>query len=1225
MACTGCQKIGHCLLQLPATQDAMSPKVNTVYDIINGEEDAPFLIAGDGRRALTHGAARRFLKEGVRLKKYKLGKASRVVFAVPNGPEAALGFFALSVRCTLAPLNIKLAASDIKFELSDLPADAVIVARGARRGGGGGGGSKAAAAAAAAAKLIDCAREAAIPVLELVPDEITAGIFTLEPLHLHRSDGIETGEPGNAESKAMPKEEAKEEAKEEGEADKTLQIQCALWGRVKSSAFGITVKPSDTVETATHKFLNNPSLATTLRISHHEKTSVLADSTSGKDTSQWCLLLNGARLAADKTLEECGIKDHHNAGGAWLGLVEAKTAPPAPAPVVLDAAEAAEAPAPAAAVKVADCKEKCGDQEDSWHGLDDVCLVLHTSGTTLKPKIVPLTQRNLCAAATSIASTLHLTGADVALNVMPLYHLHGIMVNLLVPAISGGAVVCSTGWSDAASFFDLAQRNNASWYSAVPTMHLAITQHAERSLMRIGEYPKHSLKFARNCSAALAESLAVRLECALGVVAIPSYAMSECVPICSNPRFGLRKLGSVGPPAGPSVKILVVTGDGDGSTEMLTTAPGVHGEVCVKGTCCTSGYEWRPHMTKGFAAFADGGYLKTGDKGYFDTDGYLFLSGRLKELINRAGEKISPLVIENEVGKDPRIGECLVFACPHAELGEAVGVAVVVAARTAGAEPSVVAAAEDAFTLASLRQLLAATAVLESKWLPECLVFVPSTPRGPTGKPLRIGFAESLQIPQLSHSSASKAGGAGLGLTLRATPREVTDADEEEHVDAGSAAGADDAKVATKKFAWELAAIVPLVDAFEVDLPTDVLNTYGTVSALAARIEALQEYLENPAQRFGLKCEYQVGWSEDATAASSVGAASIEAAAAAAGVEIVDADVVNNSGESTSKKKKKKGGGAGKGKGKGKGKGEKMAAADFEARKEARRLGFGQAKGKTRARENASTPGTGLHAAKEGLLEVLKSKVENEGWEPKLTVDRHGLTALQWAAGGGHTEVVQYLMDACSCAVDQPNKEGRTPLMWACRNGHLEVALLLAEHGAEINAVTKKGVSSLHWATWGGSIPVAKWLLERGLDIETLSNAGCNCAVWAAAAGRLPMCQWLWGKGANFDRVNFWGHGVVSKASWHGHNEVLEWLFQEVGCANQMFIINHVGEIPVELAAQAGHTATVELMYKYMAKSPSPFQSFGGDPTVHQHKVMKIEAAAAEEDGGGKPARFDAM
>ena len=1119
-----------------------SPDVRTVYDIVRGASDAPFLLSADGRRPLTHGAARAFILDGVRLAQHGLGKAARVVFAVPNGPEAALGFLALSVRCTLAPLNLKLAASDIAFELEDLPADAVIVGANAK-------GCK---------KLVECARHASVPVLVLVPDAVTAGVFTLEPLpHTPaKASGGGGGGGGGGE---------------------------------------------------------------------------------------------GAQAAA---------ADGRRGGGA-----------------------------PA---------------EESWHGLDEVCLVLHTSGTTLKPKLVPLTHRNLCAAATSIASTLHLKASDVALNVMPLYHLHGIMVNLLVPAISGGAVVCSAGWSDAAAFFGLAARGGATWYSAVPTMHLAITQHAERSLMRVGAYPKHSLAFARNCSAALASSLAERMERALGLVVVPSYAMSECVPICSNPRHGLRKLGSVGPPAGPSVKILVAGATGD----ELTSAAGVHGEVCVKGTCCTSGYEWRPHMSQGFSAFAEGGYLKTGDKGYFDSDGYLFLSGRLKELINRAAEKISPLVIENEVAKDPRVGECLVFACPHTELGEVVGVAVVVAERDAGGGAAAVAAAEDAFTLASLRQFLAIAAVLESKWLPECLVFVPSTPRGPTGKPLRIGFAERLGIPQLSHSEASRSGGGGgrIRQTLRAIPTQIG-IEEHEAGGAGTVArdltvgvaagalpaGAGVATAATEAAAtagragkttvvWKLEDITPLGDAssggggggggggganvvgdgdgdgdgdgsdaggtvgrvlsialgvmgmadlgnntvlidagldsmtsvllvdqlsdtFEVDLPSDVLDTYGTVNALAARIEALQEYLQKPNERYGLKCEYQVGWSAEAEEGAAAAAADESSGGGGGGGGDAAA-------RAPAKETKKKEGGGKK----------KKSAADFEARKEARRLGFGQAKGKTRARENASTAGTGLHAAKEGLLDSLKAKVETEGWEPQAVVDRHGLTALQWAAGGGHLQTVKYLLSDCKCAVDQPNKEGRTPLMWACRNGHLEVALLLAEHGAEIGAVTKKGVSSLHWATWGGSVPVVAWLLEQGLDIETLSNAGCNCAVWAAAAGRLPMCQWLWKKGANFDRVNFWGHGVVSKASWHGHNEVLEWLFQVVGCTSQMFIINHVGEIPVELAQQAGHGATVELMYKYMAVNPSPFQSFGGDPTVHQHKVMKIDAAAA-----ANPARFDDM
>eukprot|EP00039_Didymoeca_costata_P014536 m.236357 g.236357 ORF g.236357 m.236357 type:complete len:174 (-) comp16046_c0_seq78:1271-1792(-) len=148
----------------------------------------------------------------------------------------------------------------------------------------------------------------------------------------------------------------------------------------------------------------------------------------------------------------------------------------------------------------------------------------------------------------------------------------------------------------------------------------------------------------------------------------------------------------------------------------------------------------------------------------------------------------------------------------------------------------------------------------------------------------------------------------------------------------------------------------------------------------------------------------------------------------------------------------------------------------------------------------------GLYHAKEGNLCELKDLV-SQGWDPKVIVDKYGLTALQWAAGSGCLDVVKYLVNECEADIDQSNKEGRTPLMWACRNGHLDIALFLVQQGANIHAVTKKGVSSLHWATWGGSIECVDWLLGCGIPINLLSNAGCNCCVWASAAGRVDMCE----------------------------------------------------------------------------------------------------------------------
>ena len=177
-----------------------------------------------------------------------------------------------------------------------------------------------------------------------------------------------------------------------------------------------------------------------------------------------------------------------------------------------------------------------------------------------------------------------------------------------------------------------------------------------------------------------------------------------------------------------------------------------------------------------------------------------------------------------------------------------------------------------------------------------------------------------------------------------------------------------------------------------------------------------------------------------------------------------------------------------------------VEAGDWEAMKAAKRRQW-----TVPARENASKPGCGLHFAKEGLLCDLRQLVAAGQWDADAVTDKHGLTALQWAAGGGHAETVAYLCDELGVSVDKANKEGRTPLMWAVRNGHLDVARGLVRRGADPRALTRKGVSCLHWATWGGSIGTLDWLLGLGLDLEAVSNAGCNSAVWVRPALSPPL------------------------------------------------------------------------------------------------------------------------
>ena len=406
---------------------------------------------------------------------------------------------------------------------------------------------------------------------------------------------------------------------------------------------------------------------------------------------------------------------------------------------------------------------------------------MHTSGTTRRPKVVPLTHGSLGIGCHCVVSTLGLGPSTVCVNVMPLFHLHGLQVNVLATAIGGGAVVCAPGFRDGSAFFSLLRPRDAeaavshpvpNWYSAVPTIHQEVLRYAEQ------HSPPHSLDLIRNCSAALAPSLSERLEAALpGARVLPTYAMTEALPICSNSRDpnAPRHLGSVGPQAGPEVA-LMAEADGDG-TAMLLQADGnagsssSEGEVVVRGSCVFKGYEQRSHF--GFnpneSAFADGGWLRTGDRGWFDIHRHLHLTGRFKEIINRAGEKISPLTIEHALlaacsasgagdeedglsdeddedeprGSSSGKGELhgwvrglLAFAAAHDELGEVVGVAVVCeTGRTV--------------TLTQLRRA-GTKHGLSRHWLPELVAIVPNLPKGPTGKPARIGLAEAYELPTLS-------------------------------------------------------------------------------------------------------------------------------------------------------------------------------------------------------------------------------------------------------------------------------------------------------------------------------------------------------------------------------------------------------------------------------------------------------------------------------------------
>jgi len=348
----------------------------------------------------------------------------------------------------------------------------------------------------------------------------------------------------------------------------------------------------------------------------------------------------------------------------------------------------------------------------------EVALVLHTSGTTARPKIVPLTHTNVTASAHNIATTLRLSEEDACLNVMPLFHIHGLIAATLASLAGGGAVIC-TGGFNALRFFGLLDAERPSWYTAVPTMHQTILARAERNKEIIGRAP---LRFIRSSSASLPAQAMKDLAEVFDAPVIESYGMTEAShQMCSNPLPpGQQKPGIVGLPAGPEVAIM----DDDG-----TFLPqGAIGEVVIRGPNVTLGYEANPDANA--KAFTNG-WFRTGDQGMFDQDGYLMLTGRLKELIKRGGEQVSPLEVDGVLSEHPAVAQALTFSIPHPMLGEEVGAAVVLREGMGCTERE-------------LRDFAAKT--LADFKVPRKVVFLTEIPKGATGKLMRIGLAEKLGI-----------------------------------------------------------------------------------------------------------------------------------------------------------------------------------------------------------------------------------------------------------------------------------------------------------------------------------------------------------------------------------------------------------------------------------------------------------------------------------------------
>ncbi|GMM38523.1 Pcs60 protein [Saccharomycopsis crataegensis] len=335
---------------------------------------------------------------------------------------------------------------------------------------------------------------------------------------------------------------------------------------------------------------------------------------------------------------------------------------------------------------------------------EDVAMILHTSGTTGRPKAVPLTHRNITASMRIISGTYSLNSDDTTYVVMPLFHVHGLIGALFSTFYSQGTAIIAPKFS-AHNFWKDFITYKATWYSAVPTIHQILLKVG----LPKGEVPK--IRFIRSCSSALAPANLEKLEQTFRAPVVEAMGMTECAHcVTSNnlPQFGKRKPGTVGQAHGVEIVIL------NERNEILKQ--GEIGEVSIKGENVTKGYLNNP---KANAENFTAGYFRTGDQGYFDKDNFLTLTGRIKELINRGGEKISPIELDNVMLTYPKVAEAVAFGVEDEKYGQVVHAAIVLAPNAS-------------LTLEEFQKYLK-TKIASFK-VPEKVYFVDKLPKTPTGK-----------------------------------------------------------------------------------------------------------------------------------------------------------------------------------------------------------------------------------------------------------------------------------------------------------------------------------------------------------------------------------------------------------------------------------------------------------------------------------------------------------
>ena len=431
-------------------------------------------------------------------------------------------------------------------------------------------------------------------------------------------------------------------------------------------------------------------------------------------------------------------------------------------------------------------------------------VVLFTSGTTSTPKVVPLTHANLIKTVETTKEIFDLHKDDRAISVTPLFHIYGIVGPILSAAATSSSVICLPAFRPQ-EFFHILQAVKITWYAASPAIHYAVAEYAEKINADKDDY---DLRLIRSGSAPLPLQLIEKLKSCFGAVVVQGYGLTETAGLatCNSPLLGKIKNESVGKPTGCEIAIMDEQGN--------FLPPSVAGEIVIRGESVTKGYE---NIDSEERIFLKNGWFRSGDQGYFDEEGFLFITGRIKEIINRGGVKISPYEVENVILQWPEIKEAAVFAIPHASLGEM---------------PAAMIVLNDNQKLAADQLASFLKSKLTIDKLPVKVYFASQIPKSPNGKIQRRGLYQYIKEHQTKFEP-THLGSSNISDRCSAKEKilaeiwckllKIENLDEDEDFfDAGG-----DSLLAAELFA-------EIDKKMQIDLPVDTIISYHTFGSLAA-------------------------------------------------------------------------------------------------------------------------------------------------------------------------------------------------------------------------------------------------------------------------------------------------------------------------------------------------------------------------------------------------------